>query len=164
LLIAAPPLFPPFRIGRNKLFGTVCAIHHTRELVLCHCSSTNDKGMNLKHKEVTAHTTPPVCTTMALCNPQYFDTHSTTNEQRHASGWVDSSTLHVSYRHKFRYINRFRTVTTMGRDSSVCIAIGYGLDGPAIESRWGRDVPHPSRTALGSTQPPIQWVPGLCWG
>jgi len=25
----------------------------------------------------------------------------------------------------------------MGRDSIVCIAIGYGLDGPGIESRWG---------------------------
>jgi hypothetical protein len=25
----------------------------------------------------------------------------------------------------------------------------YGLDGPGIESRWGRDFPHPSRSALG---------------
>jgi len=27
----------------------------------------------------------------------------------------------------------------------------YGLEGPGIESRWGRDVPHPSRPALGPT-------------
>jgi hypothetical protein len=43
-------------------------------------------------------------------------------------------------------------------------ATGYGLDGPGIESRWGRDFPHLSRPVLGSTQPPIQWVPGFSWG
>ena len=39
----------------------------------------------------------------------------------------------------------------MGRDSSVGIATRYGLDGPGIESRWGRDFPPPSRPALGPT-------------
>ena len=39
------------------------------------------------------------------------------------------------------------------RDSSVGIATRYGLDGPGIESRWGRDFPHPSRPALGPIQP-----------
>jgi len=52
----------------------------------------------------------------------------------------------------------------VGRDSSVCIATRYGLDGPGIESRWGRHFPHPSIPALGPTQPPIQWVPGLSVG
>jgi hypothetical protein len=49
----------------------------------------------------------------------------------------------------------------LDRDSSVGIATRYGLDGPGIKSRWGRDFPHLSRSAVGPTQPPIQWVPGL---
>ena len=48
----------------------------------------------------------------------------------------------------------------MGRDSSVGIATSYGLGGPGIESRWGRDFLHPSRPALGTIQPPVQWVLG----
>jgi hypothetical protein len=52
-------------------------------------------------------------------------------------------------------------LTFRHRDSSVGIATCYGLDGPGIESRWGRDFPHLSRPALGTTQPPIPWVPGL---
>jgi len=46
------------------------------------------------------------------------------------------------------------------RDSAVSIATHYGLDGPGIESRCGRDVPHLSRPAVRPTQPPIQRVPG----
>jgi len=51
-----------------------------------------------------------------------------------------------------------------GPGSSVGIATGYGLDGPGIESRWERDFPRLSRPALGTTQPPVQWVPGLSRG
>ena len=47
-----------------------------------------------------------------------------------------------------------------GRDTTVGIATRYGLDGPGIECRWGRDFPHPSRPSLGSTQPPIQMGTG----
>jgi hypothetical protein len=52
----------------------------------------------------------------------------------------------------------------MGRDGSFSIATGYGLDGPRIESRWGRNIPHRSRSALRLTQLPIQFVPGLSSG
>jgi hypothetical protein len=41
-----------------------------------------------------------------------------------------------------------RTVRTRGPGSSVGIATGYGLDGSGIESQWGRDFSHTSRTAL----------------
>ena len=47
-----------------------------------------------------------------------------------------------------------------GPGSSVGTAIDYGLDGPG--SNPGEDeIFRPSRPALGPTQPPIQWVPGL---
>jgi hypothetical protein len=51
-----------------------------------------------------------------------------------------------------------------GPGSSVGIATGYGLDGPGIEARWGRNFPHLSRPVLGSIQPPVQWKPGLSRG
>jgi hypothetical protein len=49
----------------------------------------------------------------------------------------------------------------MGRDSVVGVATRYRLDGPGIESRWGRHFSQPSRPALGPTQPAVQCVPGL---
>jgi hypothetical protein len=47
-------------------------------------------------------------------------------------------------------------VQLSGLDSSVGIATGYRLEGLGIESRWGQDIPHLSRPALGPTQPHVQ--------
>jgi len=51
--------------------------------------------------------------------------------------------------------------TLTGPCSVLDIATAYGLDGPGIKFRWGRDLPHLSRPALMPTQPPVKWVPGL---
>jgi hypothetical protein len=50
------------------------------------------------------------------------------------------------------------------RDNVIGIETRFELDGPGIEFWWGRDFPHLSRTALGSTQLPVQWVPVLFAG
>ena len=63
-----------------------------------------------------------------------------------------------------QYDYSFYVLELVGLDSSVGIATRYDLDGPGIESLWGRDIPQPSRPALGPTQPPMQCIPGLSRG
>jgi len=49
-------------------------------------------------------------------------------------------------------------------DGVVGVATSYRLDGPRFELQKGQEIfpsPMPSRPALGLTQSPIQWVPGL---
>jgi len=50
-----------------------------------------------------------------------------------------------------------------GPGSSVGIATDYGLDGPGSHA-GGDEIFRPSRPALGPTQSPLKWVPGLSRG
>ena len=81
--------------------------------------------------------------------PQYFMYSLTTDD---LSGQVPFNKLRIVY------------VLGVGRDSSVGTVTCYWLDGPGIESRWGRDFPNPLRPALGPTQPPIQMGTGYFSG
>jgi len=51
--------------------------------------------------------------------------------------------------HRLFIVNLY--VIKVGRDSVVVIATRYGLEGPEIQSRCGRDFPRLSRPALGPT-------------
>ena len=57
--------------------------------------------------------------------------------------WIPKTiNTHLKYVILIAFPSRLRSV--------VGIATGYGVDGPGIECRWGRDFPHLSRPALGA--------------
>jgi hypothetical protein len=50
--------------------------------------------------------------------------------------------MYYYYYYYYYYYFGYALSKIFGPGSSVGIATDYGLDGPGIESRWGRDFPH----------------------
>jgi hypothetical protein len=80
---------------------------------------------------------------------KYCRTGQTTiDNMAHAYCMLDNWGYKHTHTHS-EYVILIAFPKAMGRDSSVGIAPRYGLDDPGIESRWGRDFPHPSIPAPG---------------
>ena len=85
------------------------------------------------------------------------------NERRHSDDFRFIYTCFVRTVNNSGIIKLLHCCSGPGQRSRYSNSL-YGLDGPGIESRWVWNFPHPSRPALGPTQPPIQRVPGLSRG
>ena len=122
----------------NKLVHTawssMCAAVHTTWSSMCAAVHTTWSSMC-----AAVHTASPVI-------------HNHVIQLQHLSNILKSF---------INYINSGQYLYICDRDSSVGMAIRYGLESPGFESRWGQDFPYPARPVLVPTQPPVQLVPGL---
>jgi hypothetical protein len=108
-------------------------------------------------------------------NSHHFKNHYTTRttysltSSSSSSGVYRVMSLCYLFIKPWRCMDKWKDITwhipePRGPGSVVGIATGYGLDGLGIESWWRWNFPHLSRLALGTTQPPVQWVPGPSQG
>ena len=93
----------------------------------------------------------------------YFQRH----DQDDAATVADQVTTHsIEYKqtdynivHNMSIVN----IGTVGPVAQLISRLSYGLDGPA-SNPGGDENFRPSIPALGPTQPPVKWVPGLSRG
>ena len=129
----------------------------------------------MKQRHIWIWVTDQHTISSVMINKKYlrfsFDSPSYTEVPHHQNCETDRlfafiyfCAFHSSLPCSFNVIQGHAPLKEGGPSSSVGIVTGYGLDGPNIESLWGRDFPHLSRPALRPTQPPAQWVLSLFRG
>jgi hypothetical protein len=126
--------------------------------------SSNMTGTNcdlFTHKSSRSYLNHLVC--LLFLAPTYFG-----RSCDHLQGVPQNKRQEYNTDHR-KYIINFSKILSIikavgSQDDSVGIATRYGLEGPGIESRWGRDFSHLSRPVPRLTQPPVQWLPGLSRG
>jgi len=69
-------------------------------------------------------------------------------------------TVHYYYYYYYYY---YFILLGVGPVAQSVLRLSYGLDGPGSNSGGG-EIFRPSRPGVGSTQPPVQWIPGFSRG
>ena len=71
--------------------------------------------------------------------------------------------LHKRQAMNLRRKAELRSRNHRSRVKAISITLSYRLDGPG-SNLGGDEIFRPFRPALGPTQPPVKWVPGLSQG
>jgi len=83
-----------------------------------------------------------------VCRPLYVITPGYIHNAIHRNTVLNTNGYSIKYNLAYR-------------DSSVRVATHYGTEDRGIESRWLRGATHPSRQALGISQPPLHSIKSI---
>ena len=130
----------------------VASLHATNPPVQAHTGFTPQRSLNGLHTTVTSPFIKREMQSLEL-KDEPIESKLTRYTQFSSFGGVEVKNPKVL------------VANSCGQEVNTCnlltLRTRYGLDGPVIESRYGRNFPHPSRPVLGPTQSPIYGVQGL---